>query len=122
MLVCAHGLELVDAAEITHLRARQVHGLYDWVDADSDPFTADRPERLVEAKQALDDATEVVLRREANYRMPVEQIASWRPNPTAYDYTYLWTAHNLCFGGAMKERQSNRHSLLATSTISTRIW
>ena len=87
--------ELVDAAEITYLRARQVHGLYDWVDADSDPFTTDRPERLVEAKQALDDAIEVVLRREANYRMPVEQIASWRPNPTAYDYTYLWTAHNL---------------------------
>ena len=62
-----------------YLRARQVHGLYDWVDADSDPFTTDRPERLVEAKQALDDATEVVLRREANYRMPLSRLQAGVP-------------------------------------------
>ena len=34
---------------------------------------------------------------EAAYRAPVERIASWRENPTAYDFTYLWTVHSLYF-------------------------
>lgn len=32
--------------------------------------------------------------REAAYRVPVERIAAWRKNPTAYDFTYLWTVHS----------------------------
>ena len=66
-----------------------MHGL-DWVDADSDPFTL-TDLAIGKAKQALDDATEVVLRREANYGCRLSRLQAG-PNPTSYDYTYLWTA------------------------------
>jgi hypothetical protein len=88
--------EFRDAARMTYLRARQVHGLYDYVD---DFFNlADREtrkRRLAEARAALDEATTVVARRENSYRVPVRRIAGWRKNPTAYSYGYLWTVHSL---------------------------
>lgn len=42
-------------------------------------------------------AAVVVSRREAAYRVPAARIGAWRENPTAYDYTYLWTVHSLFY-------------------------
>jgi hypothetical protein len=90
--------ELVDAMHMTALRARQVHGLYDYVDALWDPTQqAFRDGRLKDAQAALDQALTVVKQREAAYRVPAERIAGWRANPTAYAYTYLWTVRSLFY-------------------------
>ena len=90
--------ELVDAMHMTALRATQVHGLYDYVDAIWDPTQqAFRDGRLAEARAALDEALTIVKQREAAYRVPAERIASWRENPTAYGFTYLWTVRSLYY-------------------------
>ncbi|MBX3227029.1 MAG: hypothetical protein KIT84_41280 [Labilithrix sp.] len=95
--------EMIDAARITALRAKQVHGLYDYVDKYWDmmvPFSsagAWRKERLKQARLALDEAQPIVTRREARYRVPAARIASWGNNPTAYEYGYLWTVHSLLY-------------------------
>lgn len=82
--------DLRDASEITALRAEQVLGLYDYVDTDD--LTA-----LTSARNALDRARVIVDAREPAYRVPEERIAAWRNNPTAYEFTYLWTVHSLYF-------------------------
>ena len=93
----AHGLfdEFSDAAEITALRAEQVHGLYDYVDGFYDQDKTHRTKRLAIARAALDDALEIVKRREQHYRVEADRIAGWRNNPTAYEYGYLWTVRSL---------------------------
>ncbi|MCC7112259.1 MAG: hypothetical protein IT382_23395, partial [Deltaproteobacteria bacterium] len=35
--------------------------------------------------------------REPRYRVPADRIAQWRENPTAYEFTYLWTVRSLYF-------------------------
>ncbi|MBI4816895.1 MAG: hypothetical protein HY791_11585 [Deltaproteobacteria bacterium] len=89
--------DLVDASRITALRARQVHGLYDYVDGYWDTPEAQRRMRLDAARAALDAAAELVTRREAAYRVPADRIAGWRSGPTAYEYTYLWTVRTLYY-------------------------
>jgi hypothetical protein len=37
----------------------------------------------------------LVKAHESNYRVPVDRIAGFRPNPTAYSYGYLWTVRSL---------------------------
>lgn len=86
--------ELADAARVTALRARQVHGLYDYVDGVG-PASPGRFARLAVARKALDDAAVVVKRREAEYRVPLVRVAGWRRNPTSYPFGYLWTVHTL---------------------------
>jgi hypothetical protein len=80
---------------MTALRARQVHGLYDYVDGYFDTAQAKRLARLQDARSALDAAVALVKTQEANYRVPADRIAGWRPNPTAYAYGYLWTVRSL---------------------------
>jgi hypothetical protein len=99
----AHARPLYDdlraASMITALRARQVHGLYDYV------HTRRRPDdgadlaaaRLQEARDALDEARLVVDQREASYRVAPDLVAGWRRNPTAYDFGYLWTVRTLYY-------------------------
>ncbi len=91
--------ELADAAKMTALRARQVHGLYDYVDGWLDPnvTTAQRRARLSDARGALDAARLVVNERERFYRVPRSRISGWRPNPTSYSFTYLWTVRALFY-------------------------
>lgn len=87
--------EIVDTLNITTQRAIQVYGLYDYVGELLTKPISWRNQRLEEAKQALEKATEIVRRREKNYRVPVERIGGWRTNPTVYRYGYLWTVHSL---------------------------
>jgi hypothetical protein len=89
--------ELADAMHMTALRARQVHGLYDYVDALYELDASFRDGRLAEARAALDEAHAIASAREAHYRVPTERIAAWRANPTAYAYTYLWTVRSLFY-------------------------
>lgn len=87
--------DMADAMRMTALRARQVHGLYDYVDGYWDTAMAKRRPRLDVARKALDDAKLVVDAREKRYRVPADRIAGWRDNPTAYEYGYLWTVRSL---------------------------
>ncbi|MBU1431575.1 hypothetical protein KKF91_13615 [Myxococcota bacterium] len=89
--------DLRDAAWMTALRARQIHGLYDYVDLQFSLDQAAREARLAEARGALDAAAEIVTAAEGRYRVPVERIAGWRANPTVYDFGYVWTVHSLYY-------------------------
>lgn len=88
--------DLVAAARMTALRAQQVHALYDYVHARNGAPTWALA-RLAEARAALDAAAALVAAREPHYRVEAERIAGWRPNPTAYEFTYLWTVRSLHF-------------------------
>ncbi|MCA9262132.1 MAG: hypothetical protein KDA61_23100, partial [Planctomycetales bacterium] len=83
--------DLADAMQMTALRALQVHGLYDYVDGALALNQSTRRARLADARRALDAAARVVALREPRYRVPANRVASWRPNPTAYAWGYLWT-------------------------------
>jgi hypothetical protein len=89
--------DLKDSLAITHLRSEQLLGLYTYVDNLADSNDDDRAPALAAARAALDAAQVIVTRREAAYRVPLDRIAGWRENPTAYDFTYLWTVHSLYF-------------------------
>jgi hypothetical protein len=82
--------DLADSLAITALRARQIHALYDRA------YIGDR-NRLGHARATLDEAARIVAAREPRYRVPASRIAAWRENPTAYEFTYLWTVHSLYF-------------------------
>ena len=88
---------MLDAMHVTAARARQVHGLYDYVDARADANAGPRLARLAAARAALDEAALVVKQREPRYRVPAERIAGWGVNPTAYRFGYLWTARSLYY-------------------------
>jgi hypothetical protein len=89
--------DLLDAMHVTAMRGRQVHGLYDYVDARDDVDAPPRLARLAAARGALDEAATVVKHREPRYRVPAERIAGWGVNPTAYRFGYLWTARSLYY-------------------------
>jgi hypothetical protein len=89
--------DLADAMQMTALRAKQVHGLYDYVDGYWDTARTARLPRLAAARSALDAAKLVVDQREKHYRVPAERIAGWRSNPTAYEYGYLWSVRSLYY-------------------------
>ena len=89
--------DMVDAMHVTWARARQVHGLYDYVDARGETSSGPRLARLAAARAALDEAAQVVKSREPRYRVPAERIAGWGTNPTAYGFGYLWTVRSLYY-------------------------
>ena len=89
--------DMVDAMRMTALRAKQVHGLYDYVDARADANPSYRMGRLAAARSALDAAAGVVKTREPRYRVPKDRIAGWGPNPTAYGFGYLWSVRSLYY-------------------------
>ena len=89
--------DVKDSLEMTRLRSDQLVGLYTYVDNLADLNDDDRAPALAAARAALDQAQLVVQRREAAYRVPLQRIAGWRENPTAYDFTYLWTVNSLYF-------------------------
>lgn len=89
--------DLRAAAEITALRAEQVHGLYDYVDGQLDRDPSWRRMRLDAARAALDAAAGIVAEREGAYRVPADRVAGWRDGPTAYEFGYLWTVRSLFY-------------------------
>lgn len=89
--------ELVDSARITALRATQVAALYRYV-ARRWAFDTHGAEAALDvAREALDQAWELVAQREAAYRVPPERIAGWSAGPTVYPFRYLWTVRSLYF-------------------------
>lgn len=96
--------DFINGAKITYLRAKQIHGLYDYVDGYwDDPFKLDdefqswRMSRLNSARSALDEAKEVVADQENYYKVPKDRVISWSSGPTSYKFKYLWTVHSLYY-------------------------
>lgn len=89
--------DLADAMRMTALRARQIHALYDYADGYWTQSADERAPYLADARAALDEAALIVAAREPRYRVPAERIGAWRENPTAYEFTYLWTVRSLYF-------------------------
>ncbi|MCA8920922.1 MAG: hypothetical protein KDD82_03870 [Planctomycetes bacterium] len=89
--------ELIDGATMNALRARQVYALYDYATTKFRQPDSWRQARLQIARDALDAAQAVVVRRETHYRVNADRIAGWGDNPTSYEFGYLWTARRLHF-------------------------
>ena len=90
--------EFVQGAQMNFLRAKQVHGLYDYVDGWARFGSGDeRFERLETAREALHSAEVIAAEREQYYRVDPERISGWSPNPTAYEFGYLWTVRSLYY-------------------------
>lgn len=87
--------EITDAMNMTGLRATQNAALYDYVYLWDTADIVERMNLKNTSLNAIYSAKEVVANREANYRVPVERIASWRDNPTSYPFTYLWEVGSL---------------------------
>jgi hypothetical protein len=84
---------------MTSLRAQSVHFLYSASNPRATP--AQRTYYLNATLAIISNATTIVRRREASYRVPWWRIAGWRyqptPGPTAYTFGYLWTVHSLFY-------------------------
>jgi len=100
--------DLATSAKTLTYRCNQVLALYDHA-ADCGGKVGDDKQipqedwctlQLQTARQALSGSLALVPDREAHYGMGQRhvQVSSWRPpNPTAYNYGYLWPAHNLFY-------------------------
>lgn len=88
--------EFADGAMMNTLRASQVHALYDaTAAANMNQTPAWRAQKIARARHALDLASDVVTRREKQYRSSIDRINEWQTNPSVYNYGYLWTVHSL---------------------------
>jgi hypothetical protein len=84
--------DVVDSLGVTTLRATQVYHLFEYASSwDGLHPPSWRQAHLEAALGALHDSVAVIRHREEHYRLPVDRVAYWRPNPTAYGYGYLWT-------------------------------
>jgi hypothetical protein len=91
--------ELKDSLHLLSLRAKQVKLLYSSNDADihTDDASHKRNLLLSESREVINQASDIILRREKFYRVPWQRIAAWRENPTVYRYGYLWAVHSLFY-------------------------
>lgn len=111
--------ELADAVGLLALRAKQVHLLYcskeperplspsqgnmdvtDIVTQQSNssiPVDVTPSELQARSRSVIQEAAEIVKRREENYKVHWERVGSWRNNPTVYRYGYLWAVHSLYY-------------------------
>ncbi len=89
--------EFADGSLMNTLRATQIHALYDAAASLNLKQNAGwEATKIQRAQHALDLAVETVQRREKSYRAKPHMI-EWAPNPTVYNYNYLWTVHSLYY-------------------------
>ena len=117
--------EIVDSVDMLALRAKQVHLLYSSKDqaheasktinnnhntqendilyengSNDDEIThgeVSAASLQAQARKVLEEATHIVRRREAEYKVHWKRIGAWRENPTVYRYGYLWAVHSLYY-------------------------
>ncbi|MFN7133507.1 MAG: hypothetical protein ACK4N5_15630, partial [Myxococcales bacterium] len=87
--------ELEDGVEIIALRMRHTALLYRAIVA-SARRSADAERFLTESDAVVEQAKQVVTRRAAHYRFPLERLTGAYENPTVYKFGYLRQAHTLC--------------------------
>ena len=90
-------VELDDCARVLALRVTHVRTLYESRDPATSPTVTQRTNLQKQARSVISAAAAVVARREKNYRVPWQRIASWRENPTVYRYGYVWSVHSLYY-------------------------
>lgn len=89
--------EIDDCVHILAMRAKHVRILYESMDPNLAPLVSDKAKLQRQSRAIIQDATEIVSRRESDYRVPWQRIAAWRENPTVYRYGYLWSVHSLYY-------------------------
>ena len=93
--------ELVDGLTITAMRSQHKAYVMDYLLSKREAKIKKqksivKENAIVEAAKIREKAMEIIKRREANYRYPVEVIARKRPQgPGCYPFGYLYTASNL---------------------------
>lgn len=88
--------DIVESAIILSLRAKFVYTLFEYAHGYQLRKPREYLERLkTNADQIFGEAKKWVEIRSKKYKLSDKLIAAWRENPTAYAYTYLWTAQTL---------------------------
>jgi hypothetical protein len=62
-----------------------------------DEATPTPAELQAQSRKVIEEATEIVRRREDDYKVHWKRIGAWRENPTVYRYGYLWAVHSLYY-------------------------
>eukprot|EP00927_Polykrikos_kofoidii_P004640 TRINITY_DN11833_c0_g1_i1.p1 TRINITY_DN11833_c0_g1~~TRINITY_DN11833_c0_g1_i1.p1 ORF type:complete len:833 (-),score=58.64 TRINITY_DN11833_c0_g1_i1:60-2558(-) len=101
--------DLFVSSKLLSGRCAQVLALYEYaaecvehIQSENSASTTWCNSMLAAARKALASSQALVPEREANYGIDgdalVRQIRGWRtPNPTAYNFGYLWAVHNLFY-------------------------
>ena len=89
--------ELADGLQMNAWRAREVRLLFDASLAGLYHENGRRADLLEMTHQTLIAASQLSLKRSADFRADTERLAGWHKNPTAYHYGYLWPAKNLYY-------------------------
>lgn len=89
--------EIYDCLLLLSMRASHVRMLYESMDPVISPLISQKANLQRQSRQVINNASEIVIRRESYYRVPWQRIASWRENPTVYRYGYLWSVHSLYY-------------------------
>ena len=84
--------ELLDVANITLQRAIQVQNLIEI----AHDFKNKRNSSYWDAAETALQTARVLIDRRLQF-VNFDRVCTWRPNPTAYNYTYLWSAKSMIF-------------------------
>jgi len=82
--------EIAQSMKITSNRAQFLYLLFD-------SLIHKNTSQFYQAQIVLNSTLSLAQDMSKRFRVPAHRIASWRDNPTAYDYTYLWPAVSLSF-------------------------
>eukprot|EP01035_Chromulina_nebulosa_P017511 gene17511-23072_t len=86
--------EIDDSVRLLSMRTKHVFMLYKSLDND---HLLEKANLQRQSRSIIIEASNIITRRESNYRVPWQRIASWRENPTVYRYGYLWSVHSLYY-------------------------
>jgi hypothetical protein len=87
--------DLADTLQLTAVRAQFTLDIYDslWRGLS----VIQQQQSLARSFEGLKMAVKIIAKREESYAFPVERSSFWKPNPTAYNYGYLWKVHSAYF-------------------------
>ena len=89
--------EIEQAAEALALRASFLKNTYDFASTHEDGPTSQRRAWLKAAETDMAAVETIVRSRELSYRTPLLRVAGWRPNPTVYQYAYIWQVKSMYY-------------------------
>lgn len=87
--------EIRDAMQMLAYRAKHVRMMYE--SRSPDTSAEDQSQLWSSGRSLLAEVQQIVVAREAKYRVPWQRIADWHLTPTTYRYGYIWSVHSLYF-------------------------
>ena len=89
--------EIYDCITLLSMRTNSVRMLYESMDPIISPKVSNKAELLRNSRLIINQASNIIIQRESQYRVPWQRVGAWRDNPTVYRFGYLWSAHSLYY-------------------------